>query len=414
MVPVKDRLSPNCQFTVFSLVSIVLALVHSRGAQSHVIGPSEPIVAVVGDDVILPCYLDPAMDASYMTVEWSRPDLDPRFIFVWRDGEELESKKHPAYQGRTSLFIDELKHGDLSLKLSKVKPSDKGTYRCFVPQLFNDSLIQLVVGAVSTPAIQQLNAGVLECESKGWYPEPEVLWLDSEGNLLSAGPMETLRGPDDLYTVSSRLTVEKRHGNSFTCRVQQNRINQTRLTHIQFSDDFFMVPSTSSTSALYIGFVVGAFLFLLVCFAVVFLVWRLRQNKSKNKRKSPEDGAEKTMEEEMKTNADNTELQAVDEGEEKLLLLSGREEENNVDSGGEKKIKCQGEHKDPHVSERETHQDQELTGRPVKAEGNNKPVQEDSGLPEATEGPTEQLMSESKVKSDVDERREDKDQIFKL
>ena len=74
---------------------------------------------------------------------------------------------------------------------------------------------------------------VLQCESTGWYPEPEVLWLDGEGNLLSAGPTETVRGPDDLYTVSSRVTVEKRHSNSFTCRVQQNHINQIREAHIQ-------------------------------------------------------------------------------------------------------------------------------------------------------------------------------------
>ena len=93
-------------------------------------------------------------------------------------------------------------------------------------------------GAASSLVINLLeinrNKGgvVLQCNSTGWYPEPEVLWLDSEGNLLSAGPTETVRGPDDLYTVSSRVTVEKRHSNSFTCRVQQNSTNQTRETLI--------------------------------------------------------------------------------------------------------------------------------------------------------------------------------------
>ncbi|XP_038588185.1 butyrophilin subfamily 2 member A2-like isoform X2 [Micropterus salmoides] len=98
-------------------------------------------------------------------------------------------------------------------------------------------LIQSVGGAVSSPIIQVVSDNsdsvVLQCESAGWYPEPEVFWLDGEGNLLSAGPTETVRGPDDLYTVSSRVTVEKRHSNSFTCRVQQKDINQTRETHIQ-------------------------------------------------------------------------------------------------------------------------------------------------------------------------------------
>uniref|UniRef100_A0A3Q1IK38 Ig-like domain-containing protein n=1 Tax=Anabas testudineus TaxID=64144 RepID=A0A3Q1IK38_ANATE len=73
---------------------------------------------------------------------------------------------------------------------------------------------------------------VLQCESKGWYPEPELLWLDAEGKILSAGPTETVRGPDDLYTVSSRVTVEKRHSNNIICRVQQRNINQIRETQI--------------------------------------------------------------------------------------------------------------------------------------------------------------------------------------
>ena len=89
-------------------------------------------------------------------------------------------------------------------------------------------------GAISSPVIsvtsidRDTRTVVLQCESKG---QPEVFWLDSEGNFLSAGPTETVRGPDYLYTVSSRLTVERRPSYNFTCRVQQNNINQTRETH---------------------------------------------------------------------------------------------------------------------------------------------------------------------------------------
>ncbi|XP_030609926.1 selection and upkeep of intraepithelial T-cells protein 2-like [Archocentrus centrarchus] len=87
---------------------------------------------------------------------------------------------------------------------------------------------------------------MLDFESAGWYPEPELLWLDGEGNLLPAGPTETLRGPDDLYTVSSRVTVEKRHSNNITCRVQQKNINQSRETHIHVPDDFFGLTCSSA------------------------------------------------------------------------------------------------------------------------------------------------------------------------
>uniref|UniRef100_UPI0037E9AEDA selection and upkeep of intraepithelial T-cells protein 6-like n=1 Tax=Semicossyphus pulcher TaxID=241346 RepID=UPI0037E9AEDA len=205
--------------------------------QSLVVEPLQQVVAAVGEDIVLPCHLGPTVDATELTVEWRRPDLNPRFVYVWRDGVELGSQKHPAYVGRTSVSINKLKHGDISLILHKVKVSDKGTYECFVPTLKREA-VELVVGAVSSLIISfrkmetdgDIRRLVLQCESEGWYPEPEVLWLDGEGNHLSAGPTETVRGPDDLYTVSSRLTVE--NSNSFTCRVQQKDINQTRETHL--------------------------------------------------------------------------------------------------------------------------------------------------------------------------------------
>uniref|UniRef100_A0A3B4TGD3 Ig-like domain-containing protein n=1 Tax=Seriola dumerili TaxID=41447 RepID=A0A3B4TGD3_SERDU len=201
------------------------------------VDPPQPVVVMVGDDTVLPCQLEPAMDAFKMTMEWGRLDLDPRFIYVWHDGKALLDDQNTAYKGRTSLAIDKLKHGDISLKLSKVKVSDHGTYRCYIPKQSKQYFVELLVAAISSPGISlarlHKDSGrvVLQCESKGWYPEPELLWLDGEGKLLSAGPTETVRGPDDLYTVSSRVTVEKRHSNNFTCRVEQKDINQTRETH---------------------------------------------------------------------------------------------------------------------------------------------------------------------------------------
>ncbi|XP_030286865.1 butyrophilin subfamily 3 member A2-like [Sparus aurata] len=238
---------------VLNLHVLVLLLVRPQTpcvtGHVQVVGPAQPVVAAVGQDIVLPCHLEPAANASEMTVEWTRPDLEPRFVYVWRDGVELESKKHPVYEGRTSVFSDELKHGNISLKLSRVRISDEGRYRCFIPDV-GDSSVQLIPGAVSSPFIVRIERSssghvVLQCESTGWYPEPEVFWLDGEGNLLSAGPTETVRGPDDLYTVSSRVTVEKRHSNSFTCRVQQNHTNQTRETLIHVSDDIFEAQHSS-------------------------------------------------------------------------------------------------------------------------------------------------------------------------
>ncbi|XP_054863449.1 butyrophilin subfamily 3 member A2-like isoform X2 [Amphiprion ocellaris] len=234
MSHIKDQLLLKSELSVW----IFLLLIHCSEGQHQLIGPTQPIVAMFGDDIVLPCRLEPAVDAAARTVEWSRPDLKQRIIHFRRDSVDLLTEQNPSYTRRTSLSISKLKSGDVSLKLSKVKLSDAGTYKCIVSKYGTESAVELVVGSVSSPEIEvskDSSSVVLQCESAGWYPEPEVLWLDAEGNLLSAGPTETVRGPDDLYSVSSRVTVEKKHGNKFTCRVQQNNINQTRDTWIHVS-----------------------------------------------------------------------------------------------------------------------------------------------------------------------------------
>uniref|UniRef100_A0A8C4DQV9 Ig-like domain-containing protein n=1 Tax=Dicentrarchus labrax TaxID=13489 RepID=A0A8C4DQV9_DICLA len=128
-----------------SVLLVHFLLAHFCRGQSQLIGSPQPIVATIGDDIILPCHLEPAVDITAKTLEWTRPDLDPRFVYLWRAGQDHVKAKNPAYKGRT-LFAGELKHGNISLKLSKVKPSDEGRYRCYIPDLTIDSFIVLVVG----------------------------------------------------------------------------------------------------------------------------------------------------------------------------------------------------------------------------------------------------------------------------
>ncbi|XP_067380054.1 butyrophilin subfamily 3 member A2-like isoform X13 [Channa argus] len=273
-----DRLCIRSSLRTISVL-VVHLLIHFCGGQSRLVSSPQPVVAKVGDDVILPCHLEPAVDVATKTLEWTRPDLDPRYVYVQRSSQDYEDWKNPSYKGRTSLFTDELKRGNISLKLSNVKLADEGKYRCYIPDRNEESFIDLVVasGAFSSPGIsltgldECISGVLLQCESEGWYPDPEVLWLDGEGNVLSAGPTETVRGPDDFYTVSSRVTVDKRHGKRFTCRVQQNKINQTRETHIHVPDDFFKVQSRCSATtvglavSLAVSIMLSLLLLLLLC-----------------------------------------------------------------------------------------------------------------------------------------------------
>ncbi|CAI5681908.1 unnamed protein product [Oreochromis niloticus] len=248
--------------------------IHVPG-KSHLVCPSQ-VVAMMGDDVVLPCQLKLAVDTNSQTVNWIKPGLDPNVVHLHFDGQLVFENQHPSYHFRTRVFEDELIKGNVSLKIFKVKLSDEGTYRCSIPWIREEASIVLTVGSASTPVIKVMSVVssrvVLQCESAGWYPEPELLWLDGEGKLLSAGPTETLRGPDDLYTVSSRVTVEKRHSNNITCRVQQRNTNQSRETHIHVPGE----DISDSTLPICVN-VQAAFL---VCIIVMLITWKLKQKQS--------------------------------------------------------------------------------------------------------------------------------------
>ncbi|XP_030609919.1 uncharacterized protein DDB_G0290685-like isoform X2 [Archocentrus centrarchus] len=258
---------------------IILQLTHINGGESPA-NSQHRMLAVIGhtQSITLPCSIHPATDVVDEMVEWSRSDLNPRFVHVRRSGEDHMFDQNPSYKERTSMSVNGLKMGDASLKLTKVRLSDEGTYRCFVPGLKTDFSVELVVADIQ---ITKVSPGVLECKSEGWYPEPEVLWLESERKLLSAGSKETFRGPDDLCTLSSRLTLEKGHSNNFTCRIQQN--NLQREATIYVPGDFFVKSSSSTRSV--IGLIAG----IMFVSAVLFLVWKWRKNKMENK-KSSKDG----------------------------------------------------------------------------------------------------------------------------
>ncbi|KAM4564244.1 uncharacterized protein V3H82_013297 [Fundulus diaphanus] len=305
-----------------------LLLANTCKCQSLETNQPQLVTATVGEDVVLPCHLGVAVNVDELVVEWGRLDLSPKFVNVWFEGSEYTDDLNTAYRGRTSLFTDRLRDGDVSLRLTGVRLSDNARFRCYYPKGNKEYFINLLVGSVSSPAVSlagldpSISGVMLDCSSAGWYPEPEVFWLDGEGIIISIGPSEKTRGPDGLYTVSSRVTVEKRHNNNITCRVQQKDINQIRETHFYVqgrkrasllssntlvivltvlfcwvSDDFFMAQSGCSV---HITFIV-IFVVMLI-FGVFLLIWIKKQNKNKMKKLEEKVNEEQQLMKEEKPN----------------------------------------------------------------------------------------------------------------
>uniref|UniRef100_A0A7N6BI59 Ig-like domain-containing protein n=1 Tax=Anabas testudineus TaxID=64144 RepID=A0A7N6BI59_ANATE len=110
---------------------------------------TEKITVSAADDVILQCRLEPPISAESMRIEWTRPDLLPCIrgsVHTHEDGRFLYEEQIPSYNNRSSLFVDQLINGNVSLKVSRVTPSDTGKYRCYLPSIHQEVVIELTVG----------------------------------------------------------------------------------------------------------------------------------------------------------------------------------------------------------------------------------------------------------------------------
>ncbi|XP_042573269.1 butyrophilin subfamily 3 member A3-like [Cyprinus carpio] len=196
---------------------LVSGITDSRSEQYKLVGSADPVFAVAGEDVILPCSVKPNISVVDMRVEWFRPGLKNSLVHFYEDHEDRNTDQIESYRGRTKLIHQELQRGDASLKLSSVRVSDEGRYKCFIQSKawYDDTTVNVRVEAVGGPPVITVDGfdhsgGLhLQCESEGWYPEPKLEWLDSEGVSLSSETTETHRNTD-RFSVKHTITGYER------------------------------------------------------------------------------------------------------------------------------------------------------------------------------------------------------------
>ncbi|XP_047669664.1 butyrophilin subfamily 2 member A2-like isoform X2 [Tachysurus fulvidraco] len=208
---------------------ILVSFIESRSESLQVIGPEKPLVAVAGEDLVLPCFIKPNTSAVDMTVEWMRIEEVASLVHLYRDHEDRNEGQAQSYRGRTSLYKEELQKGNTSLKLSALRVSDEGKYKCLVEDksLYDDITVKVIVEAQGSHPVIMMesydNSGGINlvCESRGWNPEPDVLWLDREGVTLTAEDTQIHRDTEG-FNVKSHISVyDYSDSNRFYCRLQQ-------------------------------------------------------------------------------------------------------------------------------------------------------------------------------------------------
>eukprot|EP00063_Salmo_salar_P048169 XP_014023004.1 PREDICTED: myelin-oligodendrocyte glycoprotein-like [Salmo salar] len=140
---------PTSAVWCLGILFISVSLITTGSSEVQVVGPADPVDALAGDDIILPCSLKPKASAETMIVRWTRLNLTTENVHLYRDGRDSNEDQSPSYRGRTSMFNEELKNGNVSLKLTRVTLSDAGSYMCFIPTLTSqvkETTVQLLVG----------------------------------------------------------------------------------------------------------------------------------------------------------------------------------------------------------------------------------------------------------------------------
>ncbi|XP_053350997.1 butyrophilin subfamily 1 member A1-like [Clarias gariepinus] len=221
----------NCLSLMFLALLILYSFMDFQSESLKVFGPDAPLGALAGKDLVLPCFIKPSTGAVDMRVQWVRLDVGDTLVHHYEDHTDRLEDQAESYRGRTSLFKEELQKGNASLKLSALRVSDEGQYQCLIKDKSwsDDISIYVAVKAQGSHPVIMMesydNSGGIHlvCESRGWKPEPEVFWLNREGDTLPAEETQTQRDTEG-FNVKRRITVYNYSNlNRFYCRlVQEN------------------------------------------------------------------------------------------------------------------------------------------------------------------------------------------------
>ncbi|XP_034511686.1 butyrophilin-like protein 9 isoform X3 [Ailuropoda melanoleuca] len=116
---------------VFFLTHFLLLLQPGElnSEEVRVVGPGEPILALVGEEVEFSCHLSPYLDAEDMEIRWFRSQTSD-VVHLYQGRQELYSQQMAQFQNRTRLIKDDIMDGSVNLQLHGIIPADEGLYGC--------------------------------------------------------------------------------------------------------------------------------------------------------------------------------------------------------------------------------------------------------------------------------------------
>ncbi|XP_036907345.1 butyrophilin subfamily 2 member A2-like [Sturnira hondurensis] len=285
----------------------ILGLSALVSAQFSVVGPAEPILAMVGEDTVLSCRLSPEKSAVDMEVRWFRSQFSPA-VLVYKGQRERTDEQMQQYRGRTTFVTEDIHKGKVALVIHNVTAHDNGIYRCYFQEgrSYDEAAMRLVVAGIGSKPLIEIKGhedwGVwLECTSTGWYPEPHAVWRDPYGEIMPALVQASTEDTDGLYRVTMTVIIEDSSVRNASCSVNNTLLGQERDTVIfipVFVPEVFVLPSTPAWM-MALAVLLPALLFFIIVGIVGLFSKHHKEKETLSLEKDFEDKEEETARKEL-------------------------------------------------------------------------------------------------------------------
>ncbi|XP_006875722.1 PREDICTED: butyrophilin subfamily 1 member A1-like [Chrysochloris asiatica] len=266
-----------------------------------VIGPMDPIVAVLGGDITLPCSLSPTMNAENMELRWFRSNFSEA-VFIYENQQEQKEKQMSQYKGRTLLVRDFLTQGKAAVRINKVRISDDGLYTCFFKSgdFYEEApLVVKVADMGSDPQVHiegpEEDGIRVVCMASGWFPKPLVQWKDPSREKFLAFSEVHAQDVEGLFSVEASLVVRDSSVRNVTCSIFNPILGQEKAKAIFIPEPFFpqafspWMPVFVVSLTMLMLLSLGAGYFLKKEHSAKVQEWKNQENLQQEKRKDKKD-----------------------------------------------------------------------------------------------------------------------------